>query len=595
MKWLAFAAVLIPAAVVVCLIEVAITGSDGPATVIAAVVRAHGGSGLDRDRDPALPALRDRRLINRTLVYAVLTAPLAARTPRCRWPRGSVGARLDAADRGRDARGGARVQAAARRIQRSSTGASTARATRGSKVERLPRATCAPDAPHPRRSGRVLADALGDPGLELLLLASRRARSTSTRAGRAVERRRRRPGADAGPARRRCSSPSSSTTGARRAARPARDRDRRGRARDRDRAAARRGAAPARRGRGLARADRHRRRTRSDGGSSATSTTARSSASSRSASRCATSSASCPRAGAARASSTPRSTSCARRSRSCASSPAASARRGSTTAWPPRSRARRAAPLPDERRGDRRSASTTASRPRPTSSPARPWPTRSSTPRATRSSVRADGSNGSLVVSVARRRRRRRRRARARASPASPTGWPPTAAADASTARPARARPSPRSCRAGRDRRGPGAAARGARRGCSRTPATRCRPPSATPTGCAPQSPSTSPTSPSSTSACRRRSPTRASARRSGSATPTPTSGCSCSPSTSRPRGAVDLVAQGGFGYLLKDRVLDVDEFLDAAARVAGGGSALDPKVVAALVGRERRRPARRR
>jgi DNA-binding NarL/FixJ family response regulator len=49
--------------------------------------------------------------------------------------------------------------------------------------------------------------------------------------------------------------------------------------------------------------------------------------------------------------------------------------------------------------------------------------------------------------------------------------------------------------------------------------------------------------------------------------------------------GAVGLVADGGFGYFLKDRVLDVDEFLDAAGRVARGGSALDPKVVAALVG----------
>lgn len=47
---------------------------------------------------------------------------------------------------------------------------------------------------------------------------------------------------------------------------------------------------------------------------------------------------------------------------------------------------------------------------------------------------------------------------------------------------------------------------------------------------------------------------------------------------------AVTLVALGGFGYLLKDRVLAVDEFLSAAARVAGGGSALDPKVVASLV-----------
>ncbi|MGH3457562.1 LuxR C-terminal-related transcriptional regulator [Aeromicrobium sp.] len=49
-------------------------------------------------------------------------------------------------------------------------------------------------------------------------------------------------------------------------------------------------------------------------------------------------------------------------------------------------------------------------------------------------------------------------------------------------------------------------------------------------------------------------------------------------------KSVVDLVAHPGFGYLLKDRVFEVEEFLDAALRVAGGGSALDPKVVAALV-----------
>jgi len=47
---------------------------------------------------------------------------------------------------------------------------------------------------------------------------------------------------------------------------------------------------------------------------------------------------------------------------------------------------------------------------------------------------------------------------------------------------------------------------------------------------------------------------------------------------------AVDLVALGGFGYLLKDRVLEVGEFLATAERVAAGGSALDPMVVASLV-----------
>ncbi len=47
---------------------------------------------------------------------------------------------------------------------------------------------------------------------------------------------------------------------------------------------------------------------------------------------------------------------------------------------------------------------------------------------------------------------------------------------------------------------------------------------------------------------------------------------------------AVNLVALGGFGYLLKDRVLEVGEFLATAERIAAGGSALDPMVVANLV-----------
>jgi DNA-binding NarL/FixJ family response regulator len=43
-----------------------------------------------------------------------------------------------------------------------------------------------------------------------------------------------------------------------------------------------------------------------------------------------------------------------------------------------------------------------------------------------------------------------------------------------------------------------------------------------------------------------------------------------------------------GTGYLLKDRVANVADFTDAVRRVAGGGSALDPAVVAQLVGRRR-------
>ena len=47
----------------------------------------------------------------------------------------------------------------------------------------------------------------------------------------------------------------------------------------------------------------------------------------------------------------------------------------------------------------------------------------------------------------------------------------------------------------------------------------------------------------------------------------------------------MDLVGLGGVGYLLKDRVLAVTEFLEAAERVARGGSALDPEVVGRLLG----------
>jgi DNA-binding NarL/FixJ family response regulator len=46
----------------------------------------------------------------------------------------------------------------------------------------------------------------------------------------------------------------------------------------------------------------------------------------------------------------------------------------------------------------------------------------------------------------------------------------------------------------------------------------------------------------------------------------------------------------GGLGYLLKDRVSDVREFVNAVRRIAAGGSAIDPDVVAQLVVRRRRR-----
>ncbi len=53
---------------------------------------------------------------------------------------------------------------------------------------------------------------------------------------------------------------------------------------------------------------------------------------------------------------------------------------------------------------------------------------------------------------------------------------------------------------------------------------------------------------------------------------------------------AVDLLAAGteGVGYLLKDRIAEVDRFLDAVRQVDDGGSVLDPEVVAQMLGRRR-------
>lgn len=55
-------------------------------------------------------------------------------------------------------------------------------------------------------------------------------------------------------------------------------------------------------------------------------------------------------------------------------------------------------------------------------------------------------------------------------------------------------------------------------------------------------------------------------------------------------RYARDLVASGaeGLGYLLKERVADVREFIEAAERVAGGGSAFDPEVIQQVMSRSR-------
>ena len=56
--------------------------------------------------------------------------------------------------------------------------------------------------------------------------------------------------------------------------------------------------------------------------------------------------------------------------------------------------------------------------------------------------------------------------------------------------------------------------------------------------------------------------------------------------------GAASGGGAGGVGYLLKDRVGDVEEFVEALSRVAAGGTALDPEVVAQLLGASRRNDA---
>ncbi|MFI9200474.1 response regulator [Streptomyces sp. NPDC053048] len=61
-------------------------------------------------------------------------------------------------------------------------------------------------------------------------------------------------------------------------------------------------------------------------------------------------------------------------------------------------------------------------------------------------------------------------------------------------------------------------------------------------------------------------------------------------------RYATDLLTgdTAGFGYLLKQRIADVEEFIDALRRVAAGGTALDPQVVSQLLTRRHRDPLER-
>ena len=95
----------------------------------------------------------------------------------------------------------------------------------------------------------------------------------------------------------------------------------------------------------------------------------------------------------------------------------------------------------------------------------------------------------------------------------------------------------------------------------------------------------------SPTSACRPRIRTRAFAPPCSCAATHPEVGVLVLSQYVEEQYATELLAGSsrGVGYLLKDRVADVREFVDAVVRVAEGGTALDPEVVAQLLGRSRK------
>ena len=200
----------------------------------------------------------------------------------------------------------------------------------------------------------------------------------------------------------------------------------------------------------------------------------------------------------------------------------------SPSRWPPTS----SCPRPDQRREVR------AAPPRPAS--------RSPGQRRRRAcEIVDDGIGGADSERRLRAARARRPRRGARRAPAR---W---------TARAARARGCGRRSRARSDRRGRRRCSARASRACSATPGSRSSRSAATPRSCCERSRAARPTSRSSTSACRRRTPTRACAPRSRSARATRRSACSCcrSTSSSGSRWSCSSDSVEGVGYLLKDRV----------------------------------------
>ena len=114
LKWLAYAAVLVPAAVVVSMIESTITGGEGAVTVVATTLALDRDTGRHRRRGDALPPVRDRPADQ---PHARLRDPDRGAGGDVRRRLADVGRRdrlgFHAPDGGRHARGRARVRAAA--------------------------------------------------------------------------------------------------------------------------------------------------------------------------------------------------------------------------------------------------------------------------------------------------------------------------------------------------------------------------------------------------------------------------------------------------------------------------------------------------
>ena len=110
------------------------------------------------------------------------------------------------------------------------------------------------------------------------------------------------------------------------------------------------------------------------------------------------------------------------------------------------------------------------------------------------------------------------------------------------------------------------------------------------PTTCSSRCAATHRTSRSSTSVCRPRTTTRGCEPRSRYVPAIPSVGVLVLSQYVELGLALKLLADSaeGVGYLLKDRISDVDEFVAAVRRVADGGSALDPIIVSTLLSRQR-------